>query len=226
MLCFAALKTHEGINGMDLKSLFKRKAVADKVSAPKVADKPQKPTKLRKVRTLSKRAQWSALAFVLLLVGGGAAFYLFYWPDFSKEYADVLPSFMTEDEVKAPPPAPTPNPAPHKVEASSVAPTIGQVTASAVSSVNPVSEVSGVSAPMAAISSVNIANAAASDVPTSSAVTPSVPLDAISASSDVAAPPPVPAPHKVVTRPKNRDMRHCLDLKTEAEIMRCVYPKH
>lgn len=223
MLCFAALKTHEGINGMDLKSLFKRKAAADNAPAKKVADKPQKPAKLRKVRTLSKRAQWSVLAVVLLLLGGGAAFYLFYWPDFYKEYADVLPSFMTEDEAKAPPPAPTPKPVPHKVATSSVAPTVGLVTASAVSGVNPVS---GISSPMPAVSSVNMSNAAASGVSANSAVASTTPLDAISASSDVAAPPPAPVPHKVVTRPKNLDMRHCLDLKTEAEIMRCVYPKH
>jgi len=214
---------------MDLKSLFKRKAAADKPVPPKATDKPKKPEKARKVRTLSKRTQWSALAIVLLLLGGGVAFYLFYWPDFAKQYAGILPSFMTEEEVKAPPPAPVHKPAPPKMVAvSSVAPTSGIVNASAVSGVSPMS---GVGSQVAAASSVAVTNNASSvesSVAASSAVASATvstaPMDAISVASNVAAAPP--APRKVATRPKNRDMRHCLDLKTEAEIMRCVYPKH
>lgn len=209
---------------MDLKSLFKRKAAADKPTVPKAADKPKKPEKARKVRTLSKRSQWGALLTVLLLLCGGAAFYVLYWPDFAKEYADILPSFMTEEEMKAPPPAPVPKPRPPKVvAASSVAPTSGIVNASAVS---PMSAVSGVGSQGAAASSIIAGNtsAVASGVSASSAVTTATPLDAIPA--DVSAPTPTPKPRLAATRPKNRDMRHCLDLKTEAEIMRCVYPKH
>lgn len=216
------VKTHEGSNGMDFKSLFKRKAAADTLPS-KAVDKPKKPEKARKIRTLSKRTQWGVLVVVLLLLCSGVAFYLFFWPDFAKDYADVLPSFMTEEEAKAPPAPPPPKLVPHQAATSGVAPASGVVKVSAVSSVNPTS---GVSSQVAATRS-SVASSTSSVVASSSAVTSATvsapPMEAIPAISHVADAPP--APRKVVTRPKNLDMRHCLDLKTEAEIMRCVYPK-
>lgn len=211
---------------MDVKSFFKRKAKPDSKPVEKAVAKPAKLKKLGKGG--HKTGMIVGAVVLLLLLGLGVAFYLELLP---KEYRDML-RFVTGTME-----TPVEQPAHHAPKAKVVA----TQSAPAISAMVSASGVSGV----AAVSTVVSASSVASSAVIASGVTANV-SSVMAASSNVAAiPDPVmggadtldqpfasssPMPSKPVStsgapRPRNRDMRHCLELKTNEAIMRCVYPK-
>lgn len=213
---------------MDLKSLFKRKGAAD-APANNKPDTPKTPAKTKKIRTttLSKNARNGLITGILLLVALLAGLvYVMLDPDLSREYADFIP-------FSSPAPAPSAPlaPAPAAPTTSAVANTALASSVSAASSVEVSSAVSAPSLTASAVGASDLSSASAI-LPISSAAsaveaTASPPSDMVPAfpeSAPIAA--PAAKPRSVAVPAKSRDMRHCLSLKTDAEVMRCVYPRH
>lgn len=209
---------------MDVKSFFKRKAKPDSKPVEKAVAKPAKLKKLGKGG--HRTGMIVGVVVLLLLLGLGAAFYLELLP---KEYSDML-RFVT-GTMETPVQQPAPHAPKAKVVAAQSAPVIpAMVSASGVSAVATVSAVSvgsGVASTVAASGGLD----KVSGVAAASAVS-AIP-DPVMGGADTLDQPfasSAPMPSKPIStsgapRPRNRDMRHCLELKTNEAIMRCVYPK-
>ncbi len=213
-----------GKAAFDFKSFFKPKTPPAKAAASLPQDRIAKP----------KETRLAVVGLLFLLLLASAAAYLLL-PEVTEPVNALLG--ITEVSPSAPPPvALRPAPvamvnAPSMVSAveaiSSVAATsgIGAISAAggissvaATSAVNtpvsaasaPISQVEAVINPTSQVSGVTIAEPTMPDLPTTVNI------------ENTANPPMRPLPRP---RPHNRDIRHCLDLKTNEAIMRCAYPK-
>lgn len=178
-----------------MKDFFKR--LTAKISKPK--------TPAKKIpRTKNNTRKIVIAVFIALLAALAAIFYLFQ-AEIISTYNNIMHPSVQGGAHHA-----TPH---HPVSAVS--------TSSAVASTRSVTAISAVSSSSAVASAVMVSAV--------SAATSFSPASAIDTDAQMPDAPPVeastPSIAQHATRPRNRDFRHCLNLKTDAEIAHCAYPK-
>ncbi|MDD2775788.1 MAG: hypothetical protein PHU06_07525 [Gallionella sp.] len=196
-----------------MKEFFKR------LTAKITQAKQQTPSK--KVGKPSSKLNKILVAVIAVLIMLFAAAYFLFETEISATYSSVMQYFgddapPVQATHAAPPPPPVKAPISATLPSSAVAATSAVMSTSSASAIMATSDVAAVSA----ISSVPNAQSSVVQIdPTFDTETPNTTV--INTESSVP-----PSTHRnTAFRPHNRDIRHCLSLKTNEAIARCVYPK-
>lgn len=191
---------------MDIKNLFKRKAAPNQPSVGKH-------TGSYRHAASTRRTQLIGLVVVLLLVLGAGSYVLV--PEVSTQVDDLL-------GLSTPPlPSATPTPPIRKRVIASQAIALPAMSGiDAISAVETTSAIPSLASPLAGSSVLAASTVIAQPDPV--IAIPETTESSEFASSSV---PPQKQHAGSYNRPHNRDIRHCLELKTNEAIMRCAYPK-
>lgn len=208
-----------------MKDIFKRLTAKLAKSKP-IQNAPAKPHKIpNKTNTIAL----AAIGILVLLLAGA---YFVFEAEISSTYQSIAQYFGD-----APPAQTQPAAAPHTISLAQSAPlAVSAIIASssveviASSSVDATSAVSTASMVADASAASDVSQATTESVVAQSGITSfdtafaSAPSDTSQPTSGESSVRP-PTQRATATRPHNRDVRHCLSLKTNEAIARCVYPK-
>ncbi|MDD4963746.1 MAG: hypothetical protein PHI11_07510 [Gallionella sp.] len=181
----------------------------------------KKPAPSKKIGKPANKLKQIMLAVIAVLVMLIAAAYFLFETEITATYSSVMQYFGDEAPPvqathAAPPRLPVKAPNSATLPSSAVAATSTVMSISSASAIITTSDVAAVSA----IPSVPNAQSSVVQIdPTFDTETPNTTV--INTESSV----PPPTHKNTAFRPHNRDIRHCLSLKTNEAIARCVYPK-